>query len=99
MLVAGWHASDFLKLFLCRHLYVCVFVCPPPKLLITSDVMWHDMDSCFMATVVSIISGHGLGIDMLCMVCLLIFVGIKIFMDFVGFLIHDNLCTFIYMVL
>ena len=24
---------------------VCVCVCPPPRLLITSDVMWHDIDS------------------------------------------------------
>ena len=24
--------------------FVCVFVCPPPRLLITSGVMWHDMD-------------------------------------------------------
>ena len=23
------------------HVFVCV--CPPPRLLITSDVMWHDM--------------------------------------------------------
>ena len=32
---------------LCRHLYVCVFACvsPPPRLLITSGVMWCDMGS------------------------------------------------------
>ena len=23
---------------------VCLCVCPPPRLLITSGVMWHDMD-------------------------------------------------------
>ena len=52
---------------------VCVFVCVSAlRLLITSGVMWYDMDSydwlnkfysCFMATVVSIVNGHGLGID------------------------------------
>ena len=24
---------------------VCMCVCPPPRLLITSGVMWHDIDS------------------------------------------------------
>ena len=54
---------------------VCVFVCvsPPPRLLITSDVMWHDMGpydwlnkfySCYMATAVVIVNGCGLGISM-----------------------------------
>ena len=37
-------APGFLKLFLCGRLYVCLCVCPPPRLLITSDVMWRDMD-------------------------------------------------------
>ena len=56
----------FLKLFVC----VCV---PAPRLLIASDVMWHDMDtiqlvkhsfySCYMATVVVIVNGRGFGID------------------------------------
>ena len=32
----------FLKLFLCGRLYVCVRL--PSRLLITSGVMWHDMD-------------------------------------------------------
>ena len=52
---------------------VCVFVCvcPPPRLLITSGVMWRDMDpydwlnkfySCYMVTVVVIVNGRGLGI-------------------------------------
>ena len=31
-------------LFLCRRLYICVYVCLPPRLLITNGVMWHDMD-------------------------------------------------------
>ena len=41
---AGRHAPGFLKLILCR-LLVCVFVCvcPRPRLLITSGVMWRDM--------------------------------------------------------
>ena len=26
-------------------MYVCVCVCPPPRLLITSGVMWRDIDS------------------------------------------------------
>ena len=39
-------APGFLKLFLCGCLYacVCLCVCPPPRLLITSGVMWRDMD-------------------------------------------------------
>ena len=39
---------SFLKLFLCGRLYVCVCVrvcVSTPRLLITSSVMWHDMDS------------------------------------------------------
>ena len=38
----GTHTPGFLKLLLCGCLYicVCVCVCPPPRLLITSDVMW-----------------------------------------------------------
>ena len=35
----------FLEIFLCGRLYVCVFVCLPPRLLITSGMMWCDMDS------------------------------------------------------
>ena len=38
----GQRAPGFLKLFLCGHLYVCV--CPFLRLLITSGVMWHDME-------------------------------------------------------
>ena len=41
---AGLCVHGFLKLILCGCLYACVFVCPPPRLLITSGVMWHDMD-------------------------------------------------------
>ena len=57
--------------------FVCVFVClcvrPPPRLLITSGVIWHDIDpirlvkqvlQLFMATVIVIVNGHGLGIGM-----------------------------------
>ena len=52
---------------------MCLHVCPPPRLLITSGVMWHDIDpiqllnkfySCYMAIVVVIGNGRGLGIDM-----------------------------------
>ena len=54
---------------------VCVFVCAclPPRLLITSDVMWHDMDpmrlvkqvlQLYKPTVVVIVNGRGLGIGM-----------------------------------
>ena len=45
---------------------MCVFVCLPPRLLITSGVIWTPYDwlnkfySCCMATV--IVNGHGLGI-------------------------------------
>ena len=47
-------------------------VCLRPRLLITSGMMWHDMKpydwlnkfySCYMAIVVSIVNGCGLGID------------------------------------
>ena len=30
---------------MCMCVFVCVFVCPPPRLLITSGVMWRDIDS------------------------------------------------------
>ena len=38
----------FLKLILCGSsvcICVCLRVCPPPRLLITSGVMWCDIDS------------------------------------------------------
>ena len=47
---------------------VCVFVCPRPRLLITSGVIWtsydwlNKLDSCYMATVVVIVNGCDLGI-------------------------------------
>ena len=49
---------------------VCVCVCPPPGLLITSGMILTLYDwltkfySCYMATVVGIVDGHGLGIYM-----------------------------------
>ena len=53
-------------------LRVCLCVCLPPRLLITSGVMWHiwtsydwlnKFYSCYMTTVVDIVDGRGLGID------------------------------------
>ena len=47
---------------------ICICVCPPPRLLITSSMIWTPCDwlnkfyGCYMATVVVIIKGHGLGI-------------------------------------
>ena len=29
---------------MCVYVCVCLRVCPPPRLLITSGVMWHDID-------------------------------------------------------
>ena len=43
---------------------MCVFVCvcvSAPRLLITSGVMWYDID---MAAVVGIVNGHGISIHM-----------------------------------
>ena len=57
---------------MCVCLYRCV--CLSLRLLITSGMMWHDIDSirlvkqvlysCYMATVVIIVNGRGLGIGM-----------------------------------
>ena len=60
-----------LCLCVCVFVCVCMCVCPPPRLLITSGVMWCDMDpirflnkfyNCYMATIVVVVNGHGLGI-------------------------------------
>ena len=43
-----WPACTwFLKIYPMRIVSMCVCLrgCPPPRLLITSGVMWHDMDS------------------------------------------------------
>ena len=54
---------------------MCVCVHPCPRLLITSGMMWRDMDiiqldkqfySCYMAIVAVIVNGCGLGIDTHC---------------------------------
>ena len=38
----GWRrAPGFSKLF-CADVYICV--CQPPRLLLTSGMMWHEMD-------------------------------------------------------
>ena len=72
---ADLHLHGILKLILCRlpvYVFVCVFA---PRVLITSGVLWHDVDpirlvkkfySCYMVTVVVIINGHGLGINTHC---------------------------------
>ena len=50
---------------------VCMFVCPRPRLLINSGVIWTSYDwlnkfySCYMATVVIIVNGRDLGIGAL----------------------------------
>ena len=53
-------------------MFVCVFVCPPPTLVITNGVMWHDMDpydrsnkfySFCMAAIAVNISRHSLTIE------------------------------------
>ena len=48
---ARWHEAAhawFLKIDLVRivgmNVYACACVCPHPRLLITSGVIWHDMD-------------------------------------------------------
>ena len=66
----------FLKLLLCRRWYVClsvyVCVCLPPRLLITSGVIWtpygwlNKFYRFYMATAVVIGSGHGLRIEERC---------------------------------
>ena len=54
---------------MCVCVCVCVCVCPPPRLLITSSMIWTPYDwlnkfySCYMAIVVVIINGRDLGID------------------------------------
>ena len=67
----GRRAHGFLKLILCRSL-VWVFVCQRLRLLITSGVMWRDVDliqlvkqvlQLLYATVAAIVYGRGLGIS------------------------------------
>ena len=50
---------------MCVCVCVCMCVCPPPRLIITSGVIWTPCDwlnkfySCYMATVVVIVNGRG----------------------------------------
>ena len=37
------HAPGFLKLLWLAHQYVCLSVCPPPRALITSSMIWCDI--------------------------------------------------------
>ena len=57
----------------CVHVCVCVYVCLPLRLSISSGVMWRDMNpydwlnkfySRYMAIIVIIVNGRGIGIDM-----------------------------------
>ena len=62
----------------CVYMCVCVYVCVSAlRLLITSGAIWHDMDPIrlvtsstttvtYMATVVVIVNGRGLGISTHC---------------------------------
>ena len=78
MPAVGRLAPGFLKLILCGSsacvfvcvcVCVCVYVCPPLRLLITSGVIQTPYDwlnkfySHYMAIVVIIVNGRGLGID------------------------------------
>ena len=71
----------FLELLLstnvCMHVCVCMClrVCPPPRLLITSGMMWCDIDrydrfnkfyGLYMAALVGIVSGHNVSIHTHC---------------------------------
>ena len=78
MLTTGQHVPGFWKLIypwsvcVCMCVCMCVSVCPPLRLVITSGVMWHDMDpyywlnkfySICMAAILSIVTRHGLRIE------------------------------------
>ena len=51
---------------------LCVCLCPPPRLLITSGVIWTLYDwlnkfyRCYMAIIVGIVDGCGLDIETCC---------------------------------
>ena len=61
--------GSLVYVYVCVCTCACVRVCSPPRLSITGDVFWCDMDptwlvSCFMVTVTIIVNGCGLVIDM-----------------------------------
>ena len=62
--------TDSVWTSVCVFLHVCVS--PPPRILITSGVIWTPYDwlnkfySFYVAAVVGIVSRHGLSIDMCC---------------------------------
>ena len=39
-----WPARAWFLRTVSVRMYACVFVCPPPRLLVTSGVMWCDID-------------------------------------------------------
>ena len=53
----------------CMCACLCVYVCLPPRLIITSDIKFTLYDwltkfySCYMANVVGIVDGRGLDVD------------------------------------
>ena len=69
MPATGWCAPGFLELLLSANFSMCV--CPPPRLVITSGVMWCEIDpydwlnkfyGFYMAAVVGIVSGRDVSI-------------------------------------
>ena len=60
----------FLSMNVCMHACVDVCVCLPPRLLLTSVMMWRDyvykLYSIYIASVVGMVSGRGLSIDAHC---------------------------------
>ena len=39
----AWFCKIALSVYVCMRVCLCVHVCPPPRLLITSGMMWCDM--------------------------------------------------------
>ena len=66
--VSAWFLKIvFVKTFVCLCVYICMCMCLHPRLLITSGMMWCNIDpynyefyGFYMTAVVSIVSGRGL---------------------------------------